>query len=53
MTEAKDEMVTIPAGEYRELLDAQKFLNALQSAGVGSWDGYDFACEIYSGDGSE
>lgn len=28
-----------------------EFLEALRSAGVDNWDGYDVACEIYKGEG--
>jgi hypothetical protein len=38
-------MVTIPKSEYDELLHDSKKLNALESAGVDNWEGYDFAME--------
>ena len=41
------EKVTITKKEYEELLDSQKMLNALESAGVDNWEGYDFAMELY------
>ena len=37
------EKVTIEKAEYDELLGDQKFLYALQSAGVDSWEGYEEA----------
>lgn len=33
------EMVTIPLSEYLELKTDQKFLRALQEAGVDNWEG--------------
>ena len=39
--------VTISTKEYSELIHDQKFLYALQGAGVDNWDGYDFACEAF------
>ena len=42
-----EEKVTITKKEYEELLDSQKMLNALESAGVDNWEGYDFAMELY------
>lgn len=30
-----------------QLIDDAKFLTALMSAGVDSWDGYEFACDAY------
>jgi hypothetical protein len=38
--------VTIPEKEYNDLIEDQKFLNALRAAGVDNWDGYDYAFEI-------
>jgi hypothetical protein len=39
--------VTIPLSEYNDLLDSDKFLLALEAAGVDNWGGYDRAKEIY------
>jgi hypothetical protein len=39
------EVVTITRKEYESLLEDSRVLNALRSAGVDSWDGYDFAIE--------
>lgn len=39
--------VTIDKEEYKELLEDQKFLYALQAAGVDNWDGYEYAQDIY------
>ena len=38
--------VTIPKEEYEELKADQRFLRALQHAGVDSWDGYEEAQDI-------
>lgn len=43
MTDLKD--VTIPGDRFRELTDAEAKLNALESAGVDNWEGYDDAME--------
>lgn len=45
MTEANIEMIAIPKKEYDELIESQKLLQALQSAGVDNWEGYDIAME--------
>lgn len=39
--------VTISEEEYKELLDNQRFLLALQNAGVDNWEGYDYALDEY------
>ncbi len=39
--------VTISEEEYKELLDNQRFLLALQNAGVDNWGGYDYALDEY------
>ncbi len=41
------EGVTISKTEYNNLLDAQDFLDFLHNAGVGNWEGYDIALELY------
>lgn len=38
--------VTIPLREYEEMLRGLAILNALRSAGVDNWDGYDYALEM-------
>lgn len=38
--------VTISKEEYDELISAQNLLNALISAGVDNWEGYDMAVEL-------
>lgn len=42
-----EEFVTITSAEYEDLLRADKFLTALENAGVDNWDGYDFALELF------
>lgn len=50
MTMNESEVVTISKIEYNDLLDDQKLLLCLQSAGVDNWLGYDFALEMYLDD---
>ncbi len=38
--------VEISESLYRELLERDNFLSALEAAGVNSWDGYSLAHEI-------
>lgn len=40
-------MITLSEKEYADLLEARLFLNALRSAGVDNWEGYDYALELY------
>lgn len=42
----ENDTVTIPRKMYEELIESQRWLVALESAGVDNWDGYDFAREI-------
>lgn len=42
------EMVMITKEEYESLLEDSAWLNALESAGVDNWNGYDYAREIYN-----
>jgi hypothetical protein len=42
----KEQMVTIPASEYAELLNESDVLACLYAAGVDSWEGYDEAMEM-------
>jgi hypothetical protein len=43
-----EEMITIKQSEYEALTESQKFLNALEAAGVDNWDGYSYAVEIFN-----
>jgi hypothetical protein len=47
MTEAKIKTITIPLTEYEDLQKAALWEQALESAGVDNWDGYDEAVMIY------
>lgn len=51
------ETVTISKERYAELLDAEFWVQCLESAGVDNWCGYDYAQEEYQqgqdGDDSE
>lgn len=41
-----EEMITIPKSEYDDLVESQRWLNALENAGVDNWSGIDFAHEL-------
>lgn len=40
--------VTIPKKEYEDLLESQKWLDALENAGVDNWSGCDYAKELFN-----
>jgi hypothetical protein len=42
----EDNFVTIPKCEYNSLREADRWLQALESAGVDNWDGISFAQEL-------
>lgn len=42
-----DEEVTISKKEYDELKERDKYLSALEAAGVDNWEGNDYALEIF------
>ena len=42
-----EEMITIPKSEYDDLVESQRWLNALENAGVDNWSGIDFAYELF------
>jgi hypothetical protein len=44
-----EELMTITRKEYESLVADSNFLEALQSAGVDNWSGYDYAHEILNG----
>jgi len=44
------EMVTITLDEYEELLEAQRFLDCLEGAGVDNWQGYSEAVAFFEED---
>ncbi len=46
MIEREPNTINITLDEYEELRSDQKFLWALQAAGVDNWEGYDMAREI-------
>jgi hypothetical protein len=46
----KDECVTLTREEYNKLLEAKRFLRALEAAGVDNWEGYDIAKDILEKD---
>jgi hypothetical protein len=45
-----EETVTISKKEYDSLLEDRKWLQALESAGVNNWEGYDYARELMNED---
>ena len=42
----REDNITIPRHIYDSLMEDSKFLNALRSAGVDNWEGYDYAFDI-------
>ena len=49
----EEEIVTITKKEYEDLLDSQKWLDALEGAGVDNWSGYGYAAELYRNEEDE
>lgn len=45
-----EEMITIPKKEYDMLVEESDFLEALRTAGVDNWEGYEYAFRILEGD---
>ncbi len=45
MGKDKIEMISISKAEYDQLIEDQKWLQALEGAGVDNWEGIDFARE--------
>ena len=41
-----EEMITITKTEYDQLVESQKWLQALESSGVDNWEGIDMAHEM-------
>lgn len=41
-----EEMITIIKSEYDDLMESQRWLNALENAGVDNWSGISFAYEL-------
>lgn len=51
MTDNNEEMITISREYFDELVEDQKFLNALRACGVDNWDYYGDAQDMcYGGD---
>lgn len=42
-----EEMITILKSEYDNLKDSQRWLSALENAGVDNWSCYDYARDLY------
>ncbi len=45
MTKSNIEMISIPKETYDQLVEDQKWLRALEAAGVDNWEGCEFASE--------
>lgn len=45
--------LVITVAEYNRLMEVDRFMNALESAGVDNWEGYEIACQLYNGDITE
>jgi hypothetical protein len=45
-----EETVTIPKSRYESLLASEKFLLALETAGVDNWEYYYMAHRVYEGE---
>lgn len=48
-----DDMVMIPRWELEELRETERFMTALEAAGVDNWDGYDFARDLFQATASK
>ena len=46
-------MASVPVDLYNDLVDRERFLRALEAAGVDNWDGWETACQLYNGDITE
>lgn len=46
---AEDGRVLVEKERYEELLEAEKFLDALNAAGVDNWEGYEMAFDYLDG----
>lgn len=53
MGKIKPKTVVVLETEYESLVEQEKLLLALQSAGVDSWEGYDQAVEMFQEDDDE
>ena len=46
----KEQTITISVERYKELLDTERFMRALEGAGVDNWEGYDIAIDYMDED---
>lgn len=46
----ENKTVTISEQEYKDLINDQKFLEALRAAGVDNWEGFDDALDMLDED---
>ena len=49
----KKELIEIEKYIYDDLVNDQKFLRALNAAGVDNWQGYDYAVELWEKEKSD
>jgi hypothetical protein len=42
------DVMMVPMDKYNELVNDQKWLQALEAAGVDNWEGFDYARELYN-----
>ena len=50
ITDLGDGTIKILATRYQDLLEKERWLHALQAAGVDNWQGYEEAAEIFNED---
>lgn len=50
ITPNQEKTVTISEKRYVELLESERMLSCLETAGVDNWDGYYYACRRFYGD---
>jgi len=48
-----DTQIVVDKSEWKMLVDSDKFLSALEAAGVDNWEGYETACQLYNGEITE
>lgn len=42
------DMITVSKEEWDEIQSQLEWLQCLEAAGVDNWEGFDYACEMYS-----
>ena len=46
-TEDVPTMILVEEGKYNELLEMERWVYALEAAGVDNWEGYGFAQDVF------